>query len=693
VASCGCQDPAESTIPSGSKPSRAPVRERSEDPTLTSPYQGFICGNEQPDNGFVASETKGERSLDEVIDDAIASARSTIVHPVFGELPLGPWSGPALTRNLRRMLAATQGGVQDCRCSTVRSHGIRAMLSDVLRAKTAPTRFAVQARSRGVEPASLRGKNAPPKATPEDVGTKVDADDLRVGPGARELDLDEEEEVEFHLGDVHLKFPLQWLYDHWRSVLDGTGPTQADVVEAIWGDFADSVRADGDASEEWAAKVMEKRIGCVNMPMDPTMWLFYRDGGGAPEAVILNTLRLIHANIGALEDRFSGTDHGKGYPEFWAELLGSSLDLPDLPYRARHLDPVGVFYPDDWPGPARSALHDYHPGERRDVQLNFVSDDERYNGESSVDFGECGLPDIENMTVAGRPVTGWHPWDYGGPIDIDDPCADYNGSCPTYGVGGMSLPSAFAREGPDDVRGHVFMRALTLTRLSYNCDELMFWAQAAIARYWESNDYEQAALRYESHFVPAWWLGRMVLHYLSFLAHIEIHEVGHVFNMGSQGGHCEKGCFMETSAYGFQAAVLGRYGIPLAARHYLNASELPRELCLPLGGRSTAFGYETEGIFFDGGCLNNMNGILHLTSEGEPGSAGFLCVNVPDVGSCKGDEYATEYSVEIMVVIANLGLCGSMGIAEAGTSSAPYRCSNPDLGLTLFDADGGRWLR
>lgn len=652
MANCGCEAPRES------------ARRGAGD--------SFVCGVGARDTGDIPVAPKGRGTLDDIIDDAIARARSTIIHPAFGELPVGPWSGPALTRNLRRALAAGQD-VERVRGTGVdRSHGFRSSMADVLRARTAPTRFAAG------------GRTVPPEAGPGERRATKDADDLRVGPGHRELESTlDGEVVEFHLGDVHLTFPLQWLYDHWRSIVDGTGPTQADIVEAIWGDVADSVRANGDASEEWAAKVMEKRIGCVNMPMDPTMWLFYQDGGGAPEAVILNTLRLIHANLDSVQDRFSGTDHGEGYAEFWGELLGSSLDLPDLPYRARHLDRLGLVYPSDWPGPARSELHDYHPGERRDVRLHFVSEDERYNGEDWADFGACGLPKPQDLSSL---LVGWRPWDWeGGFYSIADACVETGGSCPAYSVRGLGSPGAFAKDDPDLVLGHSFMKAQALQGTAFISDELMFWARAALAFYWDSMDYPMAERRYESHFLPAWWLGRMVLHYLVKPAYELIHEVGHVFNMT---GHCSKGCFMELAGYEFQLAVTARYGIPIARVDYLYSGELPQEVCVSVGFP----GSQNWVLWSDGGCLGRMSGVYHLESEGTQGSDRFLCLDVQNVDDCLDDEWPSM-GVSLSDFVAAANLCGEVALARSGTSNAPYSCRYAGVSLDLFDTMEDRWAR
>lgn len=664
---------------------------------------GFRCGvgpTDQHVQPAIPSGSPRWMSLNELIDDALSRAPSIMLHSTLGALPTGTWSGAALTRNLRRQLHTQPA--QSCQSvdASRRAHGIGADLDGTLAARNAAlgaTHWRVHAPPTASTPVTTQfgsdlkrtGRGPRGKSDPGIAGTL-----LLSRPGIE----DPTRRVEFHMGDVHLTFPLDWLYSHWEAVLNGTAPSQEDVVETIWNDSANTVRAKGDAGSSWAEKVMDKRIGCVNILLDPGKWLFYREGGGAPEAVIVNTLRMIHAHVENLDDRFSNTSKGQGYPEFWDELLGSALDLPDLPSNGQRLDLLGVLYPHDWPGPARSPHHAYHPGERRDALLHFASIDGRYSDMKYVDIGDCGtLSELEYDLVA-----GWNAWDEGliggtGAITLPDTCPGMDPPCIVFNAGETEIPSALAIDSPQDAKGHAVLRARRLHSDAEVADELMFWARAALSWYWESASWEQARDRYSTHFMGAWWLGRFTLRYLLRLTHPIIHEFAHVFNMT---GHCPKGCFMDTSAYEFQTAMIARYGLPLAGPSsratdphygstvYLNSADLPRSTCTVLGR------YEyvdtTAQILASPVCAHGMGGVLRLEQEGNPGADRFLCVTMQNIANCSGDSTDSAWNpLRLIVPIADRTGCASIETAPSSTPGQSKCSLGLDHGLPGADASRG----
>ena len=551
--------------------------------------------------------------------------------PGLGGVPIGPGSGPALLK----LLGAQSRGRPDA----APSYGFPRRSGDSPPLK-APHRWAATARTSG--PAEVAA------AIPD--GTHL--------PGADESDTSVPQ-LEFDYGDVHLRFPTAWLLSHWAATQDGTAVSQDEVLDILWPDIKAAVAAASLDGSEWCAWFLKHRVGCFNAPRSPDGWSFWSEGEGGHIAWVLTLFRLLGATVSFVDDKSSGTDHGVGFGNFVERAVTGALG----------------FTPGHDPGAGlarRHANHDEFPDEWRGMRFHWRSVDWRYSGAHETDIDSCGE---EYVTLDGEHCgAAWDQFLY----TVVDECGPRDGTCPYWSYASPNLgcqSNAYARDYTGWEIGHVTFHADQLGFDARAADALLTWARAAVAYYQDSASLAEADARYQSHLLPAYWLGRQVLRRMVGHLRIVIHELGHIYNMRD---HCAKACFMDAAAVRYTCLVAGRLGLPW------DEERLRFE---GLGGvgcylTSNAFGSE-DALNQGADCVLYQSAMCHFVSEGVRDAKTRFCMTT----TCDGETMFRDeaFGTDMEWSVALLG-CGGITVEPSESVEGQTRCG-ARLGVFVGDLD------
>lgn len=394
--------------------------------------------------------------------------------------------------------------------------------------------------------------------------------------------------VTLNHGDAHVSVSAAFALEKTIALVGGSPDVLSwtETLRILWPDFLDDAAAVGIPRDPGYHAWWGFLFGCWNIDTSGNDYLFFREVGGAPLFVEAYMLSMVRTYAHLIDDHASGTTQGVGF----GDAVATFLDAPG--------------------GATCSTNHDEpgHAGAPWWFYIHAASDDGAAGGVWP-DVGDCGSTSINApLTDAQREFSIGRKSLYGTPYS-------YVSLETTAESGGAYNALTLTQDA--DSYDHMFVQASTIAGAGRWCDVLLWWAWLAIEYCLDAPDMEELSRRLDSHFAPAWMLGRAVLRRLLKLARLHVHEAGHSWN---GHGHCDeegvsqKGYFMEAALHPFTCGVVARLGLP------------SNEECIPTTGVTSANPRCMESPEkTDALRASYMWGICSIAEPGSVGSAWREC--------------------------------------------------------------------
>ncbi|MBM4367816.1 MAG: hypothetical protein FJ102_16505, partial [Deltaproteobacteria bacterium] len=411
-------------------------------------------------------------------------------------------------------------------------------------------------------------------------------------------------------GSAVVSVPADFAAERTAALLSGSSDVLSweDTLQVLWADFLSDARGAGitgtNGTESWWGYL----IGCWNIDPDPDQYLFFRDYGGAPYAMLAYTFSMLRTYSPWIRDRATGSHEGDGF----GQAIREFLTAPEAASHSRHHDERG------------------HAGQPWWHWVHAVSEDPDYTN-TFPDLGACNTDLLlDDDTGSSIPETG------------DENEFELEWTTASDGVHylryteRMIAKRALTWSLDSQEYDHIIHHARTLAGYGRWCDVLMFYAWLAVEYCLEAATLEECWQRVETHLRPAWALGRSVLRRVLALARLHAHEMGHSWNAH---GHCSyddldvssapgKFYFMEAALAPFTCRVIAHLGLPTGAEC------VPSEGATERNPSCTRNGFEATSGVESGSPLN----FCHVHDMGIPGSSythcsSFWCAD-SEVGDC-----------------------------------------------------------
>lgn len=348
----------------------------------------------------------------------------------------------------------------------------------------------------------------------------------------------------FGYGEVSFDVDTPWLIT-WAW---GVGKSTTDeVLDALWDDFRAVVdSAGGDAAD------VHQSIGCYNLSKDPSEWLFWNEGWGAPHRFHMNALQMLVVYNHLIRDHESQhpCGAGKAFGNFVRDIITDQTAV-----RSEYLTDDDTLQGQVVPNFRVHFLTGV--GNEPEIELQgeageFACSDSA-NGAPYTSTERCGMlatawDPVQESGRVGEFVYGASWGRSGGDETYYNPTSD-----PTNFEARNGAPKSDCGFGASvgDDRASVRMQAHMLQFYGHVADHVMWQAHVAYDYYLYTGDV--------AFLDAARALGRHVLNQILSHAGHMAHEMGHVF---CGGNHCtNNNCFMNHARYRFECAVRGRLGL------------------------------------------------------------------------------------------------------------------------------------
>lgn len=348
----------------------------------------------------------------------------------------------------------------------------------------------------------------------------------------------------FGYGEVSFDVDTPWLII-WSW---GVGKSTADeVLDAIWDDFRAVVdSAGGDAAD------VHQSIGCYNLSKDPSEWLFWNEGWGAPHRFHMNALQMLVVYNHLIRDHESQHPCGAGsaFGNFVRDIITDQTAV-----RSEYLTDDDTLKGQAVPNFRVHFLTGV--GNEPEIELQGEA------GEFACSDSANGAP-FAHVEACGLAATDWYPQITPGRVGEfiigrangrpagNDTWYDNTADPENFEArnGAPKSNCGFGASTGED-RDCVRMQAHMLQFYGHVSDHVLWQAHVAYDYYLHTGE--------AAYLDAARALGRHVLNQILSHAGHMAHEMGHIF---CGGNHCtNNNCFMNHARYRFECAVRGRLGL------------------------------------------------------------------------------------------------------------------------------------
>lgn len=337
----------------------------------------------------------------------------------------------------------------------------------------------------------------------------------------------------FNYGEVSFPVEIDWWVEY---ATEERWSSRDEALDVLWKSFYELIPWTG---ADWSD--LDTLRGCFNCTTDPSEFLFWSAGYGAPHEVYLHALQLMAVFGGVINDLTSHSISGEGFKDAIANLL---RDRPAIRHRN----------------------HKEKPGETINVRFHFVSKDSRFTDTQA--GVECGagydeaLKD-DDLRCPGEGYDFWTAQWIDGTHGLFLSTAesqsasfrDWPAQSTCLDTSEGTTSNAYTLDTDKVSYARVALRPDRLYFDGVLCDFLMFWARYAYD-YWKKRPNVRGEYR-----VAAERLARHALLRIIQWSRLMIHELGHVYNAH---GHCAtKHCFMNHAGNLFACRVRAQLGLEI----------------------------------------------------------------------------------------------------------------------------------